>query len=103
MYYLMLTGAAMLLGADFALNKIYQKFYGTAPKAAFFFNSLLGLITAVIFFCINGFKLEFTVYSFVMAGLMGLFVMSYNVPSIAYLQRTLYDSSFYYPFFRPKD
>ena len=79
MYYLMLTASAMLLGVDFALNKIYQKIYGTAPKAAFFFNSLLGIITAVIFFCINGFKLEFTVYSFVMAGLMGLFVMSYNI------------------------
>ena len=79
MYYLMLTGSAMLLGADFALNKIYQKIYGTAPKAAFFFNSMGALITAVIFFCINGFKLEFTVYSFVMAGLMGLFIMSYNV------------------------
>lgn len=79
MYYLMLTGAAMLLGADFALNKIYQRIYGTAPKAAFFFNSLLGIITAVIFFCINGFKLEFTVYSFVMAGLMSALVMSYNI------------------------
>lgn len=79
MYYLMLTGAAMLLGADFALNKIYQKFYGTAPKAAFFFNSLLGLITAVIFFCINGFKLEFSLYSFVMAGFMSLLVMCYNI------------------------
>lgn len=79
MYYLMLTGAAMLLGADFALNKIYQKFYGTAPKAAFFFNSLLGLITAVIFFCINGFKLNFSFYSLIMAGLMSLLVMSYNI------------------------
>lgn len=79
MYYLMLTGAAMLLGADFALNKIYQRNYGTAPKAAFFFNSLLGIITAVIFFCINGFKLEFTVYSFVMAGLMSALVMCYNI------------------------
>lgn len=79
MYYLMLTGAAMLLGADFALNKIYQRIYGTAPKAAFFFNSLLGIITAVVFFCINGFKLEFTVYSFVMAGLMSALVMSYNI------------------------
>ena len=56
----MLTGAAMLLGADFALNKIYQKVNGTPPKAAFFFNSLLGLITVVIFFCINGFKLDFS-------------------------------------------
>lgn len=79
MYYLMLTGAAMLLGVDFAFNKIYQKFYGTAPKAAFFFNSLLGLITAVIFFCINGFKLEFSLYSFVMAGVMSLLVMCYNI------------------------
>ena len=79
MYYLMLTGSAMLLGADFALNKIYQKFYGTAPKAAFFFNSLLGLITAVIFFCINGFRFDFSLYSFVMAGLMSLLVMCYNI------------------------
>ena len=69
----------MLLGADFALNKTYQKIYGTAPKAAFFFNSILGLITAVIFFAINGFKLEFSVYSFAMAGLMSLLVMSYNI------------------------
>lgn len=29
MYYLMLTGAAMLLGADFALNKVYQRIYGS--------------------------------------------------------------------------
>ena len=79
MYYLMLTGAAMLLGADFALNKIYQKFYGTAPKAAFFFNSLLGLITAVIFFAINGFKLDLSFYSLVMAGLMSTLVMCYNI------------------------
>lgn len=79
MYYLMLTGAAMLLGADFALNKIYQKFYGTAPKSAFFFNSLLGLITAVIFFCINGFRFDFSIYSFVMAGLMSMLVMCYNM------------------------
>ena len=79
MYYLMLTGAAMLLGADFALNKIYQKVNGTAPKAVFFFNSLLGLITAVIFFCINGFKLDFSLYSFVMAGLISALVMCYNI------------------------
>lgn len=63
MYYLMLTIAAMLLCVDFAFNKIYQRIYGTAPKAAFFFNSLLGLITAVIFFAINGFKLDFSLFS----------------------------------------
>lgn len=79
MYYLMLTGAAMLLGADFALNKIYQRIYGTSPKAAFLFNSLLGIVTAVIFYCINGFALEFSLFSFIMAGLMSMLVMCYNI------------------------
>lgn len=79
MYYMMLTASALLLGADFALNKIYQRINGTAPKAAFLFNSLLGLITAVIFFCINGFRLDFSLYSFAMAGAMSLLVMGYNI------------------------
>ena len=79
MYYMMLTASALLLGADFALNKIYQRINGTAPKAAFLFNSLLGLITAVIFFCINGFRLDFSLYSLAMAGAMSLIVMGYNI------------------------
>ena len=76
---MLLILADMLMGADFALNKIYQRIYSTAPKAAFFFNALLGLITAVIFFVINGFSLKFSIYSFIMAGLMSLLVMSYNI------------------------
>lgn len=75
----MLTGAALLLGVDFALNKVYQKFYGISPRSAFFFNSLLGIVTAVIFFCINGFSFHFSLYSFIMAGLMSLCVMCYNI------------------------
>ena len=49
MYYLMLGGAALLLAIDFSLNKAYQHLYGASPKAVFFFNALLGLMTAVIF------------------------------------------------------
>lgn len=79
MNYFMLVFAALLLGIDFALNKIYQGIYGTAPKAAFFFNALLGLATAVIFFFVNGLRLHFSVYSFLMAGLMSFLVMSYNI------------------------
>ncbi|MDY3071650.1 MAG: hypothetical protein SOW68_05205 [Eubacteriales bacterium] len=78
MDYWLLTGAAVLLGADFALNKLYQRGFGTSPKAVFFFNSLLGLITAVLFFALNGFRLRFTVYSFVLAGAMSVLVMCYN-------------------------
>lgn len=79
MFYMMLTLSAMLLGIDFALNKIYQRNYGTSPKAVLLFNSLLGLTTAVIFFAFNGFKLRFSLYSLIMAGIMSTFVMCYNI------------------------
>ena len=70
MQYLMLVVAATLLAVDFSLNKIYQKLKGTSPAAGFGFNSLLG---------INGFKTDFSVYSFIMAVLLNDLVMCYNI------------------------
>ena len=75
----MLVGAAVLLAADFSLNKIYQKLQGTSPAASFGFISLLGLFTAIIFFVINGFRADFSTYSFIMAALVNGFVMCYNI------------------------
>lgn len=86
MDYLILAFAALLLGSNFAFNKLYQQSYGNTPRAAFFFNALLGASTAAIFFAINGFKADFTVYSFTMAGLMSLCVMSCNVMSFTILK-----------------
>lgn len=79
MQYVMLTLAAMLLAVDFVLNKIYQKAKGTSPRAGFGFNSLLGLFTAIIFFVIDGFKIECSVYSLTMAAFMSFLVMCYNM------------------------
>ncbi len=78
MDYLMITAATLLLGVDFALIKIYQKTYGTAPGKAFFFNMLLGLATAVLFFAVNGFKVEFSGFSTIMAACSALLVMTYS-------------------------
>lgn len=77
--FIMLAIAALLLGADFALNKVYQRAYGATPKSPFYFNALLGLFTFLVFFAANGFRLAFTPFSAVLAALMSLFVMSYNV------------------------
>jgi len=77
--YLMLVGAAVLLAADFSLNKIYQKLQGTSPAASFGFNSLFGLFTAIIFFVINGFRADFSTYSFIMAAVVNGLVMCYNI------------------------
>lgn len=79
MYYFLLTVAAILLGADFSLCKIYQKKFGANPTSVFFFNAISGFATAVIFFVINGFKLNFSLYSFIMAGCMNALVMLYNI------------------------
>ena len=77
--YMMLISAAILLSIDFALNKKYQGLRGTSPKASLFFNSVLGLVTAVVFFAINGFKISFSPFSAIMAVFMSIVVMSYNV------------------------
>ncbi len=79
MYYAMLAGAAMLYAIDFALGKLFQKTCGATPKASLFFNSLLGLMTAVIYFAINQFQFHFSWYSCLMAGLMGTVVIGYSL------------------------
>lgn len=79
MHYIMLAATAMVLAVDFALNKLYQRKNGVSPAAGLRFNALLGLFTAVLYFAVNGFNTEFTVYSFVMAGVLNLFVTVYNI------------------------
>lgn len=79
MQYAMLVMAALLLAVDFSLNKIYQKMKGTSPAAGFGFNSILGLFTAITFFIINGFKADFSIYSFMMAALVNGLVIFYNI------------------------
>ena len=77
--YLLLTLATLLLAVDFSFNKIYQKTKGTSPASGFGFNALLGLFTAIIFFWINGFKADFSVFSFLMAMAVNILVITYNI------------------------
>lgn len=79
MDYLALAFGSLLLALDFSLNKVYQRLYGTGPKAAFGFNALLGLFMALIFWVGNGFVFRCTPFSLMMAGLMSTLVMLYNI------------------------
>lgn len=78
-YYLMTLMAVILLAVDFAVNKLYQKKYGTGIEAGLKFNALLGLFTALIFYAVNGFKFTFSAYSLLMASIVSLSIMSYNI------------------------
>lgn len=81
-HYLMLLCSVLLLAGDFALNKLYQKKEGASSCAALRFTAINGLLTAVIFFFINGFlngfALECTPFSLLMATLLALFGLTYS-------------------------
>ena len=79
MNYIMVIAATVLLAFDFALSKKYQSSEGTAMAAGLKFNMLNGLFTAVIFFALSGFQLEFSWFSLLMAAGMSLCAMTYSV------------------------
>ncbi len=81
--YMMLLAAVLLLAGDFAVNKLYQKKVGADARSALGFNAVNGLLTAVIFFLINGllngFAFEFHPYSALLASAMAVFGFSYSL------------------------
>lgn len=77
--YLLLLLAALLLAADFALNKLYQRKAGTSLAAGFRFNALLGLFTALVFWAMGGFSFHFSRYSLIMAAGITLLGISYTL------------------------
>ena len=72
MEYIMLLVSDLLLAVNFSANKIYQKKVGTALKTGFSFNAILGLFTAIIFFAVNGFTLDFSFFSLAMRVMISL-------------------------------
>lgn len=79
MFYILLFVSAVLLALDFAINKLYQKRMGTTASAGFLYNALQGLASCIIFFAIGGFKFNITPYSLLMAAILAVLIMSYNL------------------------
>lgn len=77
--YAMIIMAVVLLVVDFTLQKLYQKKMGVGLKSGLLFNFFVGIITAVIFLFINGFKITFSPYSAVMACMMSTLLVSYVI------------------------
>ena len=84
--YLLVLAATVLLAFEFALSKKYQTMEGAGMAAGLRFNLLTGLFTTVIFFCIAGFKAEFSVFSVTLAALAALCGTAYNVISFRILK-----------------
>ena len=66
------------MATDFSLNKVYQRKCGATPTAGYRFNLLSGILKMLIFWAINGFLIEITAYSSIMAAMMA-FVCFYYI------------------------
>lgn len=84
--YLLVLAATVLLAFEFAFSKKYQTMEGAGMAAGLRYNLLTGIFTAVIFFCIAGFKPEFSVFSLVLVALTALCGAAYNVISFRILK-----------------
>ena len=76
-YYVLLTVSVILLAFDFLVQKIYQKNCGASPRSCLKFTFLLGIVTAICFFAIGGFKFEFTPVSAIIAFCLSLLAVGY--------------------------
>lgn len=77
--YILVILATVLLAVDFALQKLYQQKRGTGIRSGLTFNAIIGLVTAVIFLAINGFKVQFSLYGLIMAMCMSVCLLSYTI------------------------
>ena len=77
MDYLWIILADVLMATDFSLNKVYQRKCGATPTAGYRFNLFSGILKMLIFWAINGFTIEITAYSSIMAAMMAFVCFCY--------------------------
>ncbi len=77
--YILLFISVILMVALFVTNKMFQQQAGTAMREGLIFNGSLGMILAVAFWGMNGFRLDINIYSAVMAVFVALLTVGYTM------------------------
>ncbi len=72
MYYLLVSVATVLFGLQFFFQQRYEKTEGAGVPATMIFSHLTTAICAGIMFCLNGFRLSFSLPAMGVAALSGL-------------------------------
>lgn len=79
MDYALTVLATILLAGQLSINKLFQKENGAGFRTGIAFNLLNGAVTAALFFCLNGFRVELSFYSLAMATIMTLCATAYLI------------------------
>ncbi|MBQ8894450.1 MAG: EamA family transporter [Clostridia bacterium] len=93
---ILLIASAMLLAVDFLIAGLYQKGEGHSPEKVLRFNFFIGLFSVIIFFFINGCKVEWTLYSGILALIMTSIAILYTLIGFRILAA---GNTAYYSFF----
>lgn len=91
-YYLLTLLAVILLALEFSVQKLYQKKAGVTPSAGLFFNAVNGVVTAFLFFIINGFmngfsSFKITPFAIAMAAMMSICNFVYIIVGFNMMKR----------------
>ena len=79
MNYLFVMLSAVLLAAEFSLNKKYQVLEGVSAESALRFNALSGFLSALILWIVSGFQIEWSLFSFGLALIMAVCCILYSM------------------------
>ena len=79
MNYILVLISTVLLACNFAISKRYQLTEGACLETGLRFNMFLGLTTAVIFFALSGFRVDFSWFSLLMALGMSTCAAAYTI------------------------
>lgn len=72
MYYLMIILAVILFGGSFFIDDLYQKHRGSGLQISLQFSAVSAAASLIVMLFLNGFRLEFTVFTLLMAFLSSL-------------------------------
>lgn len=87
LYYGVLLAAVTMFSFQFLFNKIFEKEYGNGLRAMFVFSAGSSLVGFIILLIINGFRVEFTWFSCLMAFFAALDSIGYTYFSLKSLGR----------------
>ena len=85
--YLLLIVADLLLAANFAVSRFYQKKAGTSLGSGFGYSAVSGFFTALIFWCIGGFVFSYTPFSLLAAVILSLLGITYVLLGFRIMKR----------------
>lgn len=72
LYYGVITIAVAMFSVNFFFSQLFQKSYGSGARASFVLSAGSSIIAFFFLLCLNGFRFEFTIFTFLMALLTSL-------------------------------